>query len=144
MSPAIAGRNTLKPTKMRNVAVKGSAAMAANRKKPAEEKETIGRRLARLRKERGYTQAELAELLGLAQSNVSDYERDLFRLNSEVIVQLTEIFDVSADQLLALDEKPKAATVKNRKLLKRMSQIEKLPKRDQQALLRTIDMFLRS
>src|SRR5207247_2491036 len=40
--------------------------------------ETVGQRLARLRRERGLTQVELAERLGIAQPIVSDYERGSF------------------------------------------------------------------
>ena len=45
------------------------------------ESETVGQRLARLRKERGWTQVELAERVGIIQALVSDYERDKLRLN---------------------------------------------------------------
>jgi DNA-binding XRE family transcriptional regulator len=38
--------------------------------------ETLGRRIARLRKERGYTQVELAEKIGIIQVLISDYERE--------------------------------------------------------------------
>lgn len=51
--------------------------------------ETIGERLARLRRERGITQVELAEMLGVVQPMISDYERGLLRLHGELIVQLT-------------------------------------------------------
>ena len=37
-------------------------------------KETIGKRIARLRKERGYTQVELAEKMNIIQTLISDYE----------------------------------------------------------------------
>jgi len=37
---------------------------------------TFGQRLVRLRKERGCTQVELAERLGIIQSLISDFERD--------------------------------------------------------------------
>jgi DNA-binding XRE family transcriptional regulator len=45
-------------------------------------KESLGQRLARFRKERGYTQTELAAKIGLIQALVSDYERDKLRMNS--------------------------------------------------------------
>lgn len=64
----------------------------------SETAESIGERLARLRRERGITQAELAERLGLAQPNISDYERGILRLNAELILRLTGILKVSADE----------------------------------------------
>jgi transcriptional regulator with XRE-family HTH domain len=104
--------------------------------------ETVGERLARIRRERGVTQAELAEKLGLAQPNVSDYERGILRLNADLILKLTGILKVSADELLGLREPKLTRSVKNRRLARRLEEIERLLRRDQEALLRTIDAFL--
>ena len=79
----------------------------------------------------------------MTQSVVSDYERDVLRLNSELIMQLIAILGVSADELLGVAKAPaNSAPIKNRRLYRQLQNIEKLPKRDQQALLRTIDAFL--
>lgn len=115
--------------------------MGRPKKAPAEH-ETIGERLARLRKERGITQVELAERLGVAQPMISDYERGELRLHGQLIVELTRIFGVSADELLGLERPRTTAAVRDRRLLRRLQQLEHLPRRDQQALLRTIDAFL--
>ena len=104
--------------------------------------ETLGARLARLRRERGLTQVELAQRLGVAQPVVSDYERGELRLHGQLIVKLTEILGVTSEELLGLKKSPAGAAIKNRRLLKRLQEIEQLPRRDQQALLRTIDRFL--
>ena len=68
------------------------------------ETETIGQRLARIRRERGLTQVELAEKLGVAQPVVSDYERGELRLHGELIIKLTGILGVSAEELLGLEK----------------------------------------
>ena len=104
--------------------------------------ETIGRRLARLRKERGITQTELAAQLGVTQSHVSEWERGNLRLHGELIAKIAQHLSVSADELLGLtsaDDRPHAP---NRRLVRRLRDFDKLPKRDQEALLRTIDAFL--
>jgi len=106
--------------------------------------ETIGQRLARLRRERGLTQVELAQRLGVAQPVVSDYERGELRLHGQLIVKLTDILAVSSEELLGLKKSPSNGSIRNRRLLRRLQQIDKLPRRDQQALLRTIDRFLES
>jgi transcriptional regulator with XRE-family HTH domain len=106
------------------------------------QKEILGARLARLRRERGLTQIELAERLGVVQPVVSDYERGELRLHGQLIVDLTHILRVSADELLGLQEPKEKDAVKNRRLLRRMRELDRLPRRDQQALLRTIDAFL--
>ena len=103
----------------------------------------MGQRVARLRKAKGITQGQLAELLGVSQSVVSDYERGELRLHAEVIVQLSSILGVSADELLGLAEtasEPQSGWVP--RLAKKARQIEKLPQRDQEALMRTINAYL--
>lgn len=104
--------------------------------------ESQGDRLARLRKDRGLTQVELAEKLSVTQSFVSQCERDELRLNSEIIVELTKILRVSADELLGLKPVEKTNGVQSRRLWQRLKKIDGLPKRDQQALLRTIDAYI--
>jgi transcriptional regulator with XRE-family HTH domain len=104
--------------------------------------ETIGERLARLRRERGITQAELAEKLGIVQPVVSDYERGELRLHGQLIVELSRILGVTADELLGLEATKTNGAVSNRRLLRRLQELDRLPKRDQQAVLRTIDAFL--
>ncbi|MDZ4801024.1 MAG: helix-turn-helix transcriptional regulator [Bryobacteraceae bacterium] len=71
-------------------------------------KESLGRRLARLRKERGFTQVELAEKIGIKQTLVTDYETDRLRLTAELVVRFALALDVSMDELLHT----KAATPK--------------------------------
>ena len=113
------------------------------KRKAATHEESIGERLSRLRKERGITQQEMAERLDLAQPNISDYERGILRLHGEIIVKIAAILGAAADEILGLDErKANGSTIKNRRLLRRIQEIDRLPKRDQQALLRTVDAFL--
>jgi len=111
------------------------------RKNQHDKEETIGERMARLRRERGITQVELAEMLGVPQPMISAYENGGLRLHGELIVELTKILDVSADQLLGLKE-TKNGPEKNGRLLRKLQQLELLPRRDQQALMRTIEAFL--
>lgn len=109
-----------------------------------EDAETLGVRIARLRREKGMTQIELAERLRVSQPVISDYENDVIRLPADTVAQIAEVLGASADELLGL-KAPAALTaggIKNRRLYRRMQQIEKLPRRDQEALLRTIEAFI--
>jgi transcriptional regulator with XRE-family HTH domain len=105
--------------------------------------ESLGQRLARLRKERGLTQKQIAERTGLIQELVSNYETDKLRLNADMILRFAEVFEVSADELLRGSKS--TITAKKQpsiKLVRRMEQIEALPLYEQRALLTTIDKFL--
>ena len=104
--------------------------------------ETIGQRLARLRRERGLTQVMLADSVGIIQALVSDYERDKLRLNPDMSVKFAQALGVTTDQLLGLQPTKGNGRLPSRKVLRRLEQIENLPRRDQDALLRTIDAFL--
>jgi transcriptional regulator with XRE-family HTH domain len=105
--------------------------------------DTSGHRVTQLRKERGLTQQEMAERLGVSQPVVSDYECGALRLHGELIARLAEILAVSADEILGLTPlTDRTGALKNRNLHRRLQQLERLPQRDQQALLRTIDAVL--
>lgn len=108
--------------------------------------ETLGARIARLRRDKGLTQVELAERLQVSQPVVSDYENDVIRLPADVVVQIARILDASTDELLGIKAAARPAStttqIKNRRLYRRMQQIEQLPRRDQDALLRTIEAFI--
>ena len=106
--------------------------------------ETIGARIARLRRDKGMTQQELARLLNVTQPVVSDYENDVIKVSGEMVIQLAQALGSSADEILGLEKPARASngSIKNRRIYRQLQNIEKLPKRDQQALLRTIDAFL--
>jgi transcriptional regulator with XRE-family HTH domain len=106
--------------------------------------ETIGQRLARIRKECGYTQVELAARIGIIQSLISDYERDVLRLTAEMVIRFALALDVTTDELLHLKAKRNGASKPSLKVLRRMRQIERLPPNRQALVLKTIDAFVRA
>jgi len=105
--------------------------------------ETLGQRVARIRKERGLTQVELAAKIGIIQTIVSAIESDERKLFAEMAVRFAQALDVSMDELLGPGRRSKGKKP-SRKILRRLEQIEELPKTRQLALLRTIDGVLES
>ena len=107
------------------------------------DKEALGQRLARIRKERGLTQNDVAQRTGLIQTLVSDYERGRLRLAADMIVRFAVALEISTDELLR-PKRGKTAPQQNasRKVLRRLQQIESLPAYQQRALLTTIDNFI--
>lgn len=102
----------------------------------------IGQRLAQLRKDRGVTQVEMADHLGISQPVYSGYERGELRLHGELLVKLARILKVSADEILGLEQSPPTRAPRDRRLLRRLQEIDRLSKRDREALMRTLDAFL--
>jgi transcriptional regulator with XRE-family HTH domain len=109
----------------------------------AEGLDTIAQRLVRLRKERGLTQAQMAERLGVSQPVVSDYERGGLRLHGELILKVAEILEVSADQLLGIETKaPPKKRGPQSQLERQLAAIASLPRKEQQQLLAVVDAFI--
>ena len=65
-------------------------------------KETMGQIIKRLRKERGLTQEELAEQIGVTFQAVSKWENDTGMPDISQVVPLATVFDVSTDVLFGL------------------------------------------
>lgn len=103
-----------------------------------------GERLAAVRKARNVTQVQLAERLGITQSMLSKYERGDLRLHGAMLIRIAEILAVSIDELLGIKvtPPPPIPMLKDKRLRRRIHQIDRLSKRDREALIRTIDAFL--
>lgn len=102
----------------------------------------FGERLAKLRQAAGFSQRELAQEVGISQRMLAYYEKHAAKPPFEILPELAEVLDVSVEVLLGTDKPKKKKPTVNRRLLSKMRQIEQLPKRDQQAIMRTIDAFL--
>lgn len=99
---------------------------------------TIGKRVQNFRKVRGLSQADIARQLDVTQGNMSSYERGDTRLNAEIIIKLSKILKVSADDLLGLNESGKKPPLQDRRFLRYLAAIDRLPQRDRDAILRIL------
>lgn len=64
--------------------------------------QTIGIRLAELRKEKGLTQAELAKKLNVKRETVNQWENNVRDLKTQYTISLAKEFGVSADYILGI------------------------------------------
>ena len=78
-------------------------------------KQTLGMMISTLRKEKGMTQLELAEKMGVTDKAVSKWERDLSFPDINSIPKLAEIFEVSVDELMQVKTETKENIGKNAK-----------------------------
>jgi transcriptional regulator with XRE-family HTH domain len=108
---------------------------------PIDEK-AVGRRLRELRSRRGLTQTEIAEQLRIDQSLVSAYERGTVRLHGAIIAALAKTLRTTSDEILGLKKVQQDGVFSDRRFIRRLERVEKLPKRAKQALLKTIDTYL--
>ena len=104
--------------------------------------ESLGERISRIRKERGFTQVELAAKIGIIQTIISSVESDERKLSAEMAVRFAQALDVSLDDLLGPGRPEKKGKKPSRKILRRLEKIELLPRTQQLAVLKTIDNAL--
>ena len=76
----------------------------------------ISERLQELRKKEGYSQEQVAEMLGLSRQAISKWESGQGKPEIDNIIKLTEIYHVSADYILLGTEKVSVPAPEKKKL----------------------------
>ena len=64
------------------------------------EKQTVGKRLAEIRKSNKIKQIELAEMLNVSQQVISNIERGVTTPDIEQLKKIADIYNISLDQLV--------------------------------------------
>jgi transcriptional regulator with XRE-family HTH domain len=104
----------------------------------------LGKRIAAIRKKRGITQVQLAQIIGIGQTLISSYEVGRISLSAEMLFRLAKALKVSADEILGVGNGKSELDGPSLKIVKRLKKIERLPPGRQKALLTNIDMFLKA
>jgi len=66
---------------------------------------TLGERLKKARESKRFTQIEVARKLGISNGAISGYERDYRDPDTETLIKLAELYEVSPNWLLNKTEK---------------------------------------
>jgi len=103
--------------------------------------EGFGARLSRLRKEAGYTQQELAQEIGVSRRMIAYYEGETERPPTTLLPALAEALGVTTDALLGVAALKRAAKP-DRRLQRRMQQIERMNPREKRQVLQLLDAFI--
>lgn len=67
--------------------------------------ETFGQRFTRLRKEKNFTQEEIALKLSISAQAVSKWENDISMPDISILTSIADIFDITLDELLGREKK---------------------------------------
>lgn len=102
---------------------------------------TLGEKILRLRKNKRWSQKELAAMIGTSGPVLGRYERDEITPSVEVAKKLAEAFGVTLDFLV--DETGAVAEVTDREMLNRITKINHLDQTDKTVIIRVIDSLLR-
>lgn len=110
--------------------------------------ESLGDRIANLRKELDINQKELATKVGITEASLSRYENNLREPKSEIIVRLAKALETSTDYLLGVNDntnisKEDKLIIENlsvsEKIKKLLEKIYSLEKEDREAIEKMID-----
>ena len=105
---------------------------------------TLGARIARVRKARLLSQAQLGADLGIAQQTLAHYERARLRLPASLLPALSQALRIPVEELLGVS-RPAGASAKRANLRRLQLQIEavtRLPRAKQKFVLELLDTFL--
>ncbi len=99
----------------------------------------FGKRLASLRKAKGFTQYTLADALGISNRMVAYYEKQTDYPPTHLLPKIANVLKASADELLGL--KSVKDLPKDGKLWRQYKKIETLPKKEQKKILEFIEFI---
>ena len=100
----------------------------------------IGRRIKEIRKQKKIPQEKLAEMIGITPNYMSALERGLYNIKLELLVQIIDCLDITADDLFR-------DVIKNgyvNRTSRLADEIESLPTDEQQRIFEVLDALLRT
>ena len=100
----------------------------------------IGRRIKEIRKQKKIPQEKLAEMIGITPNYMSALERGSYNIKLELLVQIIDCLDITADDLFR-------DVIKNgyvNRTSRLSDEIEKLPDDEQQRIYEVIEALLRT
>ena len=104
---------------------------------------TLGERIKRLRLERGWSQGQFAEKLNIHQKQISGYERGSHSPSTEVLIRMAETLNISLDYMVFdKRENMQRVAISDMELLERMTEIDKLSKKDKETIKAVLDTFI--
>jgi transcriptional regulator with XRE-family HTH domain len=107
----------------------------------------FGQRLIELRKRRGFTQGEFAELLGVTPQALEYYEHRAKNPSLELLLKLADALDVSVGELIGETEERLARRRKPgppSALEDRIERLRQLPRAQQETVIKMLDGLLGS
>lgn len=101
--------------------------------------QSFGKKLREQREGKKISQNELAKLIEAHHSAIGKYERDEVRPSIDVAVRIADVLGTTVGYLLGETND----ALRDPAMLKRLNDINGLPQRERDALLLTVDAFLR-
>lgn len=100
---------------------------------------TFGEKITLIRKQLKWSQEELAKKIGTSAPIVGRYERNEIKPSIETAKNIADALGVTVDYLVGSSDK----MVLDKKMVKRLEEIENLPEEDKDRIYYFIDIVLR-
>jgi len=104
-------------------------------------RKAFGARLKALRKQKDWTQKELANQLDIRFSQLNKYECGMHVPPIERLIQLSDILDVTLDYLV-MGDRFEQQPLHNARLIGRLKELEKFDNDDQETIIKMIDAMI--
>lgn len=103
---------------------------------------TVKNNLIRLRKHKGLSQKQLAKRMKVTQRVIAYYENEANNIPLIKLQDLADVLEVSIAELLSTKVEKDAIVTIDIRLIRKLKEIEKLPRRSKDALWHTINASL--
>ena len=101
----------------------------------------LGSRIVTLRKERGLTQTQLGEMIGVSQQQIVSFEKGRRKVPASALPKLSKVLGVSVEALLGIQSKP-GKRGPAPKLLRQLEELQRLPRSKQRFVAEMLDTIL--
>jgi transcriptional regulator with XRE-family HTH domain len=107
-------------------------------------KNSLGKRIIELRKQKNVSQSELATKVGLSYAQIGRYEIKAVQPPAEILKKIADYLETTVDYLIsgATDEKAKAS-LKDAELIRYFQDVEALPDSEKTTLVKLIGAYIR-
>ncbi|OFX18419.1 MAG: transcriptional regulator [Bacteroidetes bacterium GWA2_31_9] len=101
-------------------------------------------RILSLRKEKNWSQSDLAKMVGVTYAQIGRYETKNTQPSAEVLKKIADALNTSTDYLMYgnKDEKARAA-LEDTELLQQFKEVEKMNNEDKKTIKNIIDAFIK-
>jgi transcriptional regulator with XRE-family HTH domain len=104
-------------------------------------RKAFGLRLKELRKQKGWTQKELANQIDIRFAQLNKYECGMHIPPIEKLIQLSDILGVTLDYLI-MGNRDQIQPLHNVRLIERLQELESFDSDDQEAIIKLIDAMI--
>lgn len=103
---------------------------------------SLGNNIAKHRKERGLTQKEFAELVGIHKAHVTRIENDRLQPNKTTLAKIAEVLAVSVPELFGARDEADSTPLQDPTILTAFQMAQELSPEDKSVILKIVQALL--